>query len=160
MYISGMLAAALSLFAFSELMKKIPETFLNLWSRGIIMEDCPSDSSKKIEDEKASEIAAPENEQLEKRFCQFIQNMQKTLNYSYQWAMGLAFFLLVFTWDWSNPIEFFIAFVIGLMAWRMLTTSINIWKLGVKFSLEPKLGHPDKSGRLSPLGNLCLWNAL
>lgn len=160
MYISGMLAAALSLIAFSELMKKIPETFSNLWRRGIIVKIRHPSPSKKIEDGKASEVAALKNERLIKRFRQFIQNMQKTLNHPYQWAMGVAFSLLVFTWDWSNPIEFFIAFIIGLMAWRMFITSIYIWKLGVEFCLEPKLGHPDKSGGLSPLGNLCLWNAL
>lgn len=159
MYTSGMLAAALSLFAFSVLIKMIPETFRNLWRREIIVGAYPSDSFQKIPCEKGSETAAPETGRLEERFRQFMQELQKMLNHPYQWAMGTAFSLLVFTWDWSHPIEFFIAFIIGLMAWRMLITSIYIWKLGKEFRLEPQLGHPDRSGGLSPLGNLCLWNA-
>ena len=159
MYTSGMLAAALSLFAFSVLIKMIPETFRNLWRRKIVVGAYPWDSFQKIPCEKGSEIAASETGRLEERFRQFMQELQKMLNHSYQWAMGVAFSLLVFTWHWSNPIEFFIAFIIGLMAWRMLITSIYIWKLGKEFLLEPQLGHPDRSGGLSPLGNLCLWNA-
>jgi len=160
MYISGMLAAALSLFAFSVLIKMIPETFRNLWRREIIVGAYPPDSFQNIADEKGSEIAALKTGRLEESFRQFMQELQKMLNYPYQWAMGTGFSLLVFTWDWSHPIEFFIAFIIGLMAWRMVITSIYIWKLGNEFRLEPQLGHPDRSGGLSPLGNLCLWNAL
>ena len=39
MYISGMVAAALSLFAFQLLMKRIPETFGALWYRKIIVDN-------------------------------------------------------------------------------------------------------------------------
>jgi hypothetical protein len=74
--------------------------------------------------------------------------------------MGLLFTLLVFTWDWSSVIEFFIAFVIGLMAWRMIVISYTIYRLGKKFCLKPQLEHDDGCGGLEPLGNLCLWNML
>lgn len=74
--------------------------------------------------------------------------------------MGLFFALLVLTWDWSLVIEFFIAFIIGLMAWRMAITSIKIWQFGKKFFLKPQAEHDDGCGGLEPLGNLCLWNAL
>ncbi len=56
--------------------------------------------------------------------------------------------------------EHFIAFIIGLMAWRMLVIGVQVWKLGKRFDLNPQLGHPDTCGGLEPLGNLCLWNAL
>jgi hypothetical protein len=89
--------------------------------------------------------------------------------------MGISFVLLVYFgwlryeiesgaieghWGILYPAELFIGLVIGLMAWRMIITGVQIWRLGRKFDLHPQLGHPDGCGGLEPLGNLCLWNAL
>lgn len=64
-----------------------------------------------------------------------------------------------YNWHLLNEIPvFLIALLLGLMVWKMIATSISISKLVEKFQVEPKLGHPDKAGGLSPLGNLCLWN--
>ncbi len=197
--VSGMLAAALSLFALHILMNMIPETVRKVWARNIIVEASFSDSLQRVEEGKDSKVTALSSRQLEDRFHQFMQKLQKMLNGPYQWAMGVGFFLLSFKWNplfrdnialfrniytlltqvwdqtitwkifklfindnvlyFANLMEFFIAFIIGLMAWRMVITSIYVWKLGKEFYLEPQIGHPDRSGGLSPLGNLCLWNA-
>jgi hypothetical protein len=53
-----------------------------------------------------------------------------------------------------------ISFAIGLMIWRMLISSIYISKMMNEFEIEPKLGHPDMAGGLSPIGNLCLWSLI
>ena len=58
------------------------------------------------------------------------------------------------------PIDFFVASLIGLAAWRMFVVSFYIAKLGRDFNLHPLIGHPDKCGGLEPLGKLCLYNAL
>lgn len=210
MFISGMLTAALSLFAFQVLMKKIPETFCKIWNKNIIVEASFSDSPEKIVEGRDSRTTDKASKQLEERFSQFMQKLRETLNSPYQWIWSAGFALLVFFWIdvvffWNNAqryfslfkdmftflmhvlnqtttwelfklfiyenliyfivllellIDFFVAFIIGLMAWRMVTTSIYVWKLGKEFYLEPLLGHPDEAGGLSPLGNLCLWNAL
>ena len=143
MWTTGMVAAALSLFALHSLMKRIPETLGILWDRRIV------------------------SDMLETQYLNFIDDLQKLMNHRGQWAMGLFFSLLVFTW-WLRRdiyiqqliIELFIAIIIRLMAWRMVIAAIEVWQLGKKFYLEPQLGHADKCGGLAPLGNLCFWNIL
>lgn len=124
MYISGMLAAAFSLFAFQVLMKMIPETFGKIWCRNILLESPFSYPLQIIAVGKDSEVAALEIRQTEARFLQFIQKLQKKLNSPYQWVMGLFFTLMVYTWDWVYKFEFLIALIIGLMAWRAVIASI------------------------------------
>ncbi|MFZ2497668.1 hypothetical protein [Methanosarcina sp.] len=53
-----------------------------------------------------------------------------------------------------------IAFISGLMVWRMYVISGSINKLVDTFQIEPKHGHPDMAGGLSPIGNLCMWNCI
>ncbi len=65
---------------------------------------------------------------------------------------------------WRYRVGFFaeplLGLIIGLVAWRMIIVGLYIWQFGRRFDLTPQLGHPDGSGGLAPLGNLCLWNAL
>lgn len=142
MYITGWATAALSLYAFHRLMKQIPRTFLILWERKII-----ASSPNQTED-------------LEKQYAKYVDDIRNLMNHHGQWAMGLGFTFLVLTWDYSSVIEFFIAFIIGLLTWRMAINSIKVWQLGKKFCLKPLPEHEDGCGGLEPLGNLCLWNAL
>jgi hypothetical protein len=57
-------------------------------------------------------------------------------------------------------LELFTSFVFGLMAWRMTIIGVEVILFVERFDLTPRLGHPDRCGGLSPLGNLCLWNAI
>lgn len=162
MYISGMVAAAVSLFAFHFLMKRIPETFGALWDRKIIV-DRPTIvlfDANTTEEVINSINNSSNSAQLEEQYRKYINDLEKLMNCPGQWAMGVFFTLLVFTWDYSSVIEFFIAFIIGLMAWRMTIAAVKVWQLGRQFYLKPQLGHADGCGGLEPLGNLCLWNAL
>lgn len=176
MFATGLAAAALSLFAFGSLMKRIPYTFRALWNRNIIAERTNAPSVEKLADEISSETTKSPSASLEKGYSAFVLESQEILNKSAQWAMGLLFALIVFAWEPKRPMDFltghwdiiamvqiaehFIAFIIGLMAWRMLVIGILVWKLGKRFDLNPQLGHPDTCGGLEPLGTLCLWNAL
>lgn len=64
-------------------------------------------------------------------------------------------------WHFLNEVPVsLIAFILGLMIWRMYVASTSIDKLVDEFQLEPKLGYQDMAGGLSPLGNLCLWNCI
>ena len=68
-------------------------------------------------------------------------------------------FFIQDNWHFLNEVPVsLIAFMLGLMIWRMYVASRSINKLVDKFKLEPKFGHQDMAGGLSPLGNLCLWN--
>lgn len=83
---------------------------------------------------------------------------------------GTILYLKVyFFWQPSeHPLEFLsgtllepiIGFILGLVAWRMLITGIEIAGLSREFELVPILNHPDKAGGLASLGRLCLYNAL
>jgi hypothetical protein len=55
---------------------------------------------------------------------------------------------------------FIVGLVLGLLIWRMLATSYEIWRLGIDFDLDPQFAHPDRCGGFAPLGYLCLWSAL
>lgn len=179
MYFSGILAAALSLLAFQVLMRRIPDTFRTLWDRNIIsirLKD-PDDKTDPPSTPKASPIP------VEEHYRKFIDHFGRLLNDPRQSVMGIVFGLLGAGWiivvsyrlgGWEEVIntftrplligqfvlEFVIGYIVGLLAWRMIITGYEIWKLGQQFDLVLQLGHPDRCGGLAPLGNLCLWNAL
>jgi hypothetical protein len=161
MYITGLLTAAMSLFAFQILMQKIPLTFKTIWDRKIVVE-CESVSSDTEQDSIGpDEFENRKNrDRLEMKYLEFIRNLEKLVNNPFQFLSGILFSLFVLTWQYSSKAEFLIAFIIGIMAWKMTITAIYVWKMGKYFCIEPQLGHADKCGGLSPLGELCLWNAL
>jgi hypothetical protein len=96
----------------------------------------------------------------------------------FNWSAGDPNIIRMWRWETLNPfleggiimyrvgrllefvIDIFIGLIIGFMAWRMVVIGYEVWKVGQKFDVVPKPRHPDNSGGLSPLGNLCLWNAL
>lgn len=176
MFSSGLTAAALSLLAFASLMQRIPRTLGALWNRKIIVERISNHDTEKPAGEIGSKTSGALSDSLERDYSAFVLESQEDLNKPAQWAAGLSFALLVFAWEPRRPLDFlmgpwdviainqiaehFIAFIIGLMAWRMLVVGVEVWRLGKRFDLNPQLGHPDSCGGLEPLGNLCLWNAL
>jgi hypothetical protein len=192
--ISGYCIAGISLIFQSLFIKKIPEFFIELWCRKIIIGTFIYGSISSNMNIKDSIVIDSKNIRLEERYLQFIYDIQKRLNNSRQWLSGIILFLLTLLWnplrtlnnfpvlgdysltnDWNQK-EFWqyfiqqnwhflnelpvslIAFMLGLMIWRMYVASTSIDKLVDEFQFEPKLGHQDMSGGFSPLGNLCLWN--
>lgn len=57
-------------------------------------------------------------------------------------------------------IEYPIAFILGILSWRIIANGVQIWSIGKKFVLTPQPGHPDRCGGFEALGNICLWNTL
>lgn len=205
MFVSGMLAASLSLFAFQLLMRHIPETLGTLWKRDVIVagsRSTGSSSTKPVEEMPGPNrnSSKPTPVTLEEQYLLFIRDFEGLLNHSVQWPTAIIFALLGFArfpyvaggfWAFieaprpdylgmilgSVPltpellrsiyllmlgpiVEPFIGFVIGLMAWRMLITGVEVWRFAKAFELRPHPGHPDGCGGFEPLGNLCLWHAL
>ncbi len=162
MFSTGLLTAALALFAFEMLMVRISTLFGTLWRRGSIAE-----APKPGEDPTTAT-----NRQAISSYRQFMQDIEDELNSRYQWVTAVIFGLLVFTWyPLHQPagnyeyliglgVEIVIAFFIGLVVWRMVSIGWHIWHLPKKHELEVQVLHPDQCGGLEPLGNLCLWNAL
>ncbi|MDD4162063.1 MAG: tetratricopeptide repeat protein [Methanothrix sp.] len=119
---------------------------------------------------------------LEFKMIRFIYNYDRMLNHSMQWIIGLVFSMAVWistslligllrdvsvnTW-FSNGIvgihtivQLLTGFAIGIMTWRIVVISIAVWRLGKQFDFNTQFGHPDGCGGFSPIGKLCLWNAL
>jgi len=53
-----------------------------------------------------------------------------------------------------------LAFVLGLLLWRMAVAAHKVYQMGNIFDLKLQVTHPDNCGGLRPLGDLCLTNAL
>lgn len=159
MFSTGLFAAALALFAFQVLMSHISTIFGTLWRRGSIA----GLKGQKMADDEA--LAS---------YRRFMRDVENQLNNKYQWAMGGIFALLVLVWYLpillnlgkgfiillGLVVEVFIALLIGVVVWRMVFISWQVWRLPEKYELEVQVVHPDQCGGLEPLGNLCLWNAL
>jgi hypothetical protein len=122
---------------------------------------------------------------LEARYRDYVIGFQDWLNHRAGWGLGLLFAAIIaisfpyrwgigftFRWvgslfgeiDWVNSSgilgQVVMAYLIGLLGWRMIAIAMKISQLGVLFNLDVKIQHPDKSGGLKPLGDLCFLNAL
>lgn len=56
----------------------------------------------------------------------------------------------------ATILEIPFAFLIGLLAWRLMVIAFFIYRLGKEFTLNVLTYHNDGSGGLKPLGDLCL----
>lgn len=92
MFNSGIVAAALSLFAFQVLMWRIPETLGTIWSRNLIAAQPTKDSTEKV----LNSTANPSP--LEDQYRTFVDDAEGLLNHPGQWLVGVFFLLLVCTW--------------------------------------------------------------
>lgn len=149
MFVTGLLTVALVFIVFIRFMNRISPTFLTLGKRGILV---PGDGVPAFLDETFARMDQP-----------------------YEWMVAGLFMIIPLIWlvpfepitPASDPVllyeyimEIFIAFLIGLIAWRLIVMGLQIKKIPSRFSLELQPGHPDKCGGLAPLGSLCLHNAL
>jgi hypothetical protein len=174
MFMSGLIAAALSLVAFQVLMQRIPSALGTLWSRGVIRAKAgqgiphQANGSQHNPNEQTALLPA------EKQYLEFLNSFERRLDHPGQWLLGLFFVSLVVVWTaivvefpplgsinfFAIIIEYPIGFIVGFMSWRIIVTGVEVWQLGRQFDLNPQLGHRDNCGGLEPLGNLCLWQAL
>ncbi len=185
MYLTGVFATVVALVAFQVLIHRIPLTFITLWKRNVIASP-PEGRPEPLTPTTGLRVPLQSaSVSLMIRYQLFLQELEKKLNHPGQWLVGVLVMLLVLTWD-RNPIDYMnqwgdlaqsslvvglvdmfsyfiqylLAFMIGLLIWRMLILGVYIWRLGKRFDINPKIGHPDACGGLEPLGNLCLWNAM
>ena len=163
MFSTGLFAAALALFAFEISMNRISTIFGTLWRRGSIANSGNNGGRPASPQKNKDAILA---------YHHFMKEVEDQLNSRTQWIMAVLFGALVFSWfpfsrTGGRPIYLFglgaevvIAFFIGFVVWRMVSTGWHVWRLPKRFEFEVQVLHPDQCGGLEPLGNLCLWNAL
>ncbi len=180
---SAQFTAALALFAFQMLMQQIPEAFDVLWSRDIIaLKQTPKPAAPEIQAPKAADNADGSSPGLVRQYADFIRGVEDSLNHRGSLILGILFAglgIVRFPYEAGGISPFLdelasmsmtdrldvlfeglIGFIIGLMAWRMVFTALQVSELGNRFDLKVKFEHPDAAGGLEPLGNLCLWDAL
>jgi hypothetical protein len=164
MYVSSLIAVAAALLAFQVLMRLIREMPRSLWERDVIsaMTDAAS--------------PAGDGSGLASQYARYVRDFGIALNDRLQLPFAAAIGLIAASWvvydslkgvsfstvrmAWELSFAFALGFFVGLLTWRMIITAAQVFKLGRTFELQLQLGHPDRCGGLSPLGNLCLWNAL
>jgi hypothetical protein len=158
MVVCGMFAASVTLLLFRAFLANAMKAFEALRKRGIIVE--------------AREPTPLDSTAGRESYAEFVKGTQALLDSkSRQLVTALVFCCLVSYWWWLSPptglfgwvdltLELVIGFVSGWLAWKMIAVGLKIRQLGRRFDLKPQLGHPDKCGGLSPLGNLCLLNGL
>ena len=163
MYVSSLIAVALALLAFQVLMRLIREMPRSLWERDVI--SAMTDTAVQGD---GSGLAA--------QYARYVRDFGAALNHKFQVPFATAIGLIAASWviydslkgvsfstarmAWELAFAFALGFFVGLLTWRMIITATQVFKLGRTFELQLQLGHPDRCGGLSPLGNLCLWNAL
>ena len=118
-------------------------------------------------------------------YCAFVDSFEDHLNHWASWVLGLFFAsimyvsfplrldqgwtfnwmrVMVHRWGWwpliGSVSQIAIAYILGLFVWRMIVIAWKVRRLGHVFDFDIQVQHPDKSGGLKPLGDLCFSNAL
>ncbi len=176
MFISGVLAAAVAGSLFQVLLNELPAILHKLWRRGVFAV--------------RQRPGAESEEDLGAAYLAFLDRLDRYLNSRLSWACGLGIAGALFMsfparfsrgsgW-WRDPLQWLVdavtagawsylgsvtlqlvlAFVLGLLLWRMGVIAVMVARLGSTFDFDLRLQHPDHSGGLRPLGDLCLTNAL
>jgi hypothetical protein len=174
---TGLLAAAFALVLLRMTLEMIPSTLATLWDRDIIA------STTAVHGKDASE--AESEADLLANYKGYVAEFAGWMNSRYSWVcgavvaglIGYSFAYRGVSWSWlvgvlGHPtadrwlilsgivLQIAVAYVIGLLVWRMVVITVFVHRLGQLFDLDVQVLHPDRCGGLRPLGDLCFMNAL
>lgn len=173
LYFSSVLAATAAMILGGVLLVYLPMAMNHLWEYGALRTGSIAPTSE-VNSATPPEAGEP--------FGQYITRFERQLHRldgNGLCGLGSAA-LLVLAWDaaygldsmlgfaTSNPVPFFrgwgfqliVAFVLGMLAWRMFVIGYEIRRLGNTLELNLQLNHPDGAGGLSPIGQICFANAM
>lgn len=178
MYRTAMVTVVLLLVIMQVFLKQLPETFARLWSRNV------KPGRTAVLQGSDAGLGSASAKAREKQFLAFLNGLENWLNHRLQWLSGLTAVLIgllrfpptMVIYGYSNlgdylssrsssgwvtiALEILTSFIVGLIAWRVLISSLHIWRISRSLPITPQLGHLDNCGGLAPMGDLCLWNAL
>ncbi len=163
--LSGVITVVVEILLVRILFDKVPEALCTIWRRGL--------------------VGLPDDDQASETFLDFIGRFEAALNRRLAWIIGGVFAIggVIATYPiryWitsgGSPytqagqwfafyvrtgaiLEIPLAFMLGLLAWRFGVVAWFIARLGEQLDLRVQPRHPDRSGGLKPLGDLCLTNA-
>jgi hypothetical protein len=151
--VTGYVTVAIASIFFLRLYVEVPRTLSRLWHSGAIRES----------------LSSPPKPHA---YLQFIHGFENNMNNRWGWLIslvGLAYYLVYYSGilaikSWGDVIRLALAIfmwlVLGIVIWRLLTVAYMTSMIPRKFNLIIRSAHPDQSGGLKPLGDLCFANAL
>ena len=165
--LSGVVTIAIEFVILGLLFHRLPETLEALWQRGLIQ--YPEEPAR-----------------LQDETVRFINSFEKALNSRWCWVVGIACALgglgatypaRYFFQTGSSPFDFKgllayylwgnlaivaapLGYLLGGMLWRVCIIAAYTSKHGGYFRIIAQPNHPDRTGGLKPLGDLCLTVAL
>jgi hypothetical protein len=157
---SALVAAAIVAVLLRLLNEKVPVLLATIWHRQLLQSRTPKHD-------------------VTHEFAEFVKETQRSLNRKGNWLWGILFVAMLnaafndelgrfwdFTWidgDWRvlvPGVAVLTALLLGFFAGRMVAIARCVQQLGIRFELNMQRQHPDRSGGLLPVGELCLINAL
>lgn len=163
--LSAVVTVVVEILLVRILFDKVPEALCTIWRRGL--------------------VGLPGDDQAAETFLDFIERFKAALNSRLAWVVGGVFAVggIIATYpirSWitsgGSPytqagqwfafyvrmgaiLEIPLAYMLGLLAWRFGVIAWFIARLGEQLDLRVQPRHPDRSGGLKPVGDLCLTNA-
>jgi len=163
--LSAVVTVVVEILLVRILFDKVPEALCTIWRRGL--------------------VGLPGDDQAAETFLDFIERFKAALNSRLAWVVGSMFAVggVIATYpirSWitsgGSPytqagqwfafyvrmgaiLEIPLAYMLGLLAWRFGVIAWFIARLGEQLDLRVQPRHPDRSGGLKPVGDLCLTNA-
>lgn len=171
MFMSGLAAAAIAAFLVSRLVPTVRDALTSVWKRKLLAT-------------RTSTVLADQD------FAAYLRDFQKSLNSRKSLVFGAVFAIasvpqFFISRSSTNPIEVLrssgvagmssllgewrvvglllvaaVAFLLGLLAWRMTSVGYQIFRLGSRFDCRVQPQHPDQAGGFGALGEVCFLNAL
>lgn len=167
-YVGVLIALFAESLVLRNFLRKIPETFKQLWEEGILGES-------------TSDVPVTES------FVAFLDDFGNKLNSHQRLWMGLPLAVLGLSFFWItghlpytlgtwfggsglvvkllttvvNAVSLFVpavgvGYAIGVGAWKSIVTGLYVSRFSKTFDLTIRSSHPDKAGGLRPLGDLIL----
>ena len=166
--LSAVLTVTLVFALTQYLFNKVPETFLTIWTRKVIV---PAPNTTRPVDESFLAYLQQFEKMLNGRLSQLAGGLCVLLGlistYPVQyylhtrvWVFGFSETLSFYLWGHGSIIAPLAGYVIGLLIWRITTIAVFIGKMGTDFTFRMQPNHPDLCGGLKPLGDLCLTIAI
>jgi hypothetical protein len=159
--LTGLLTIALMCVLANYLFSQVPAAFSIVWQRNLI-------------------LSAKDRQPVAEAFYSYLQQFEFFLNRRLAWLVGVAGALLglsvtypvrfwfvsqphllppgwlsYYLWGSAGIVAVPLGFLVGLMVWRVAVIAVFVSKLGADFDLKMQPNHPDQSGGLKPLGDLC-----
>ncbi len=146
------LGVLVAILLFTRLYRQLPESLQDVWDRGCLK-------------------SRTHSENLASEYSQFLVHCHQNLNSKWSWGLGGFLVITAYFLPYDNSAYGYNTWLtIGLAALSFFLNGIGLWKLVIVayttlrlsscFHIQVQQAHPDESGGLSPLGDLCFTNAL